>query len=66
MSRKEELLEMARVLRAQAQGMSSRDVKQAFEKMAEHYEQEAKKLQDRPAPDIFSKSNKARSSKSAA
>ena len=65
-SRKEELLEMARSLRAQAEGMSSRDAKQAFQKMADHYEQEAKKLQDRPAPDIFSKSNKARSPKSAA
>jgi hypothetical protein len=66
MSRKEELLEMVRLLRAQAEGMSSRDAKQAFRKMADYYEQEAKKLQDRPAPDILSKSNKARSPKSAA
>jgi hypothetical protein len=60
MSRKQELLELARLLRSQADAMSSRDAKQAFRKMADYYEQEAKKLQDQPAPDIFSKSNKAR------
>jgi hypothetical protein len=41
MSRKKELLEMARLLRSQADGMSSRDAKQAFRKMADYYEQEA-------------------------
>jgi hypothetical protein len=66
MSRKKELLEMARLLRSQADGMSSRDAKQAFRKMADYYEQEAKQLQNRPAPDIFERSKKARSPKSAA
>jgi hypothetical protein len=66
MSRKEELLEMVRLLRSQANAMSSRDAKQAFRKMADYYEEEAKKLQNRSAPDIFARSKKTRSSKSAA
>jgi hypothetical protein len=64
MSRKEELLEMARLLRSQADAMNSRDAKQAFRKMADYYEQEAKKLQN--TPNIFARSKKARSPKSAA
>jgi hypothetical protein len=44
MSRKEELLKMARLLRAQAEGMSSRDAKQAFRKMADYYQREAEQL----------------------
>jgi hypothetical protein len=66
MSRKEELLEMARLLRAQADAMSSRDAKQAFRKMADYYKQEADKLSGPPAPDIFVGSKKPRSPKSAA
>jgi hypothetical protein len=64
MPRKEELLEMARLLRSQADAMNSRDAKQAFRKMADYYEQEAKKLQN--TPNIFARSKKARSPKSAA
>jgi hypothetical protein len=64
MSRKEELLEMVRLLRSQANAMSGRDAKQAFR--ADYYEEEAKKLQNRSAPDIFARSKKTRSSKSAA
>src|SRR5215813_13158788 len=37
MSRKEELLKMASLLRSQADGLSSRDAKQAFQKMADYY-----------------------------
>ena len=42
MSRQEELLQMARLLRAQAEAMATRDVKQAFRKMADQYEKEAR------------------------
>jgi hypothetical protein len=53
MSRKEELLKMASLLRSQADAMSGRDAKQAFRKMADYYEHEAKQLQDRPVPEIM-------------
>jgi hypothetical protein len=41
MSRKEELLITARLLRSQADAMSGRDAKQAFRKMADYYQREA-------------------------
>jgi hypothetical protein len=61
MSRKQELLETARLLRSQADAMRSRDAKQAFRKMADYYEQEAEQRQDRSAPDILVRGKKARS-----
>ena len=66
MSRKEELFKMVDLLRSQADTMSGRDAKQAFRKMADYYELEAKQLQDRPVPEIFKQSNQATSTKSAA
>jgi len=67
MSRKDELLEMARLLRSQADAMSGRDAKQSFRKMADYYKYEAEKLNGRPAPEIFMRSNHGpRSTKSAA
>jgi hypothetical protein len=65
MSRKDELLEMARLLRAQADAMS-RDAKQAFRKMADDYKQEADKLSGPAAPDMVVGSKKPRPPKSAA
>jgi hypothetical protein len=53
MSRKEELLKMAHLLRAQADAMNSRDAKQAFRKMADYYQREAEQLQGRPVPEIM-------------
>jgi hypothetical protein len=66
MSRKDELLEMARLLHSQADAMNSRDAKQAFRKIADYYKQEADKLNGRPAPDINVRNKKAHSPKSAA
>ena len=51
MSRKEELLKMAHLLRAQADAMNSREAKQAFRKMADYYQREAEQLQGRPVPE---------------
>ena len=65
MSRKEELLEMARLLRSQADAMSGRDAKQSFRKMADYYKHEAEQLSGRPIPDIMP-SKLTRSIKSAA
>ena len=65
MSRKDELLKMARLLRAQAEGMSSRDAKQAFRKMADYYQGEAEQLSGRPVPEIMP-GKQARSTKPAA
>jgi hypothetical protein len=53
MSRKEELLKMAHLLRAQADAMNSRDAKQAFRKMADYYQREAEQLQGRPVPEVM-------------
>jgi len=64
MSRKNELLKMAHMLRLQADAMYGRDAKQAFQKMADYYEREAKNLQDRPVPEIMP--SKPHSTKSAA
>jgi len=47
MSRKEELVKMASVLRSQADAMSGRDAKQAFRKMADYYQREAEELSGR-------------------
>jgi hypothetical protein len=65
MSRKEELLKMAHLLRLQADATSSRDAKQAFRKMADYYQREAEQLSGRPVPEIMPR-KKARSTKSAA
>jgi hypothetical protein len=65
MSRKEELLKTAHLLRSQADAMSSRDAKQAFRKMADYYQREAEQLSGRPVPEI-KPSKQARSTKSAA
>jgi len=46
--------------------MSSRDAKQAFRKMADHYQREAEHLQGRPVPEIFNQNKQANSTKSAA
>jgi hypothetical protein len=61
MSRKEELLKTARLLRLQADAMSSRDAKQAFRKMADYYQREAS---ERPVPEIMPRKQE-RSTKSA-
>jgi hypothetical protein len=66
MSRKEELVKMASLLRSQADAMSGRVAKQAFRKMADYYEHEAKQLQDRPVPEIIDRSKQTRPTKSAA
>jgi hypothetical protein len=66
MSRKEELFKMVRLLHSQADAMSSRDAKQAFRKMADHYQREAEHLQGRPVPEIFNQNKQANSTKSAA
>jgi len=47
MSRKEELLITARLLRSQADAMSGRDAKQAYRKMADYYQREAEQLSGR-------------------
>jgi hypothetical protein len=52
MSRKEELLKTASLLRSQADAMNSRETKQAFRKMADFYQHEAAQLQDRPATEM--------------
>jgi hypothetical protein len=65
MSRKEELLKTAHLLRSQADAMSSRDAKQAFRKMADYYQREAGQLSGRPVPEI-KPSKQPRSTKSAA
>jgi len=65
MSRKEELLKTARLLRLQADAMSSRDAKQAFRKMADYYQREAEQLSERPVPEIMPRKQE-RSTKSAA
>jgi hypothetical protein len=66
MSRKEELFKMVRLLHSQADAMSSRDAKQAFRKMADHYQREAEHLQGRAVPEIFNQNKQANSTKSAA
>jgi hypothetical protein len=66
MSRKEELFKMVRLLHSQADAMGSRDAKQAFRKMADHYQREAEHLQGRPVPEIFNQNKQANSTKSAA
>jgi len=53
MSRKDELLKMAHLLRLQADAMNSRDAKQAFRKMADYYQREAEQLSGRPVPEIM-------------
>jgi len=65
MSRKEELLKMASLLRSQADGLSSRDAKQAFQKMADYYQHEAEQLPG-PTPKIVTQSKHAKPGKSAA
>ena len=65
MSRKEELLKMAHLLHLQADAMSTRDAKQAFRKMADYYQREAKQLNGRPVPEIMP-NKQTRSTKSAA
>jgi hypothetical protein len=65
MSRKVELLKMASLLRLQADGMSSRDAKRAFEKMADYYQHEAEQLPG-PVPKIVTQSKYAKPNKPAA
>ena len=66
MSRKEELLKMVRLLRSQADAMSSRDAKQGFQKMADYYQHEAEQLPGRPVAEIITQSKRAKHTKSAA
>ena len=61
MSRKDELLKMASLLRLQADALSSRDGKQAFQKMANYYQHEAELLQKRNAAEITEQSTRAQS-----
>jgi hypothetical protein len=49
MSRKEELLKMAKLFRAQANSVSTRAAKKALRKMADYYWHEAE-LEGQPAP----------------
>ena len=61
MSRKDELLRMASLLRLQANAISSRDGKQAFQKMADYYQHEAELLQRRNAAEITEQNTRAQS-----
>src|SRR4029453_17824783 len=58
MSRKEELLKMARasLFRSRANAMSSRGANQAFRKVADYYQHEAEQLQGQAAPDLIGRS----------
>jgi hypothetical protein len=68
MSRKEELLKMARasLFRSRANATSSRGANQAFRKVADYYQHEAEQLQGRTAPDLIGRTNQTRPTKSAA
>ena len=66
MSRKEELFKMAHLLRLQADAISSRDAKQAFQKMADYYQHEADQLSGRPVGEIATHRKRAKPTKSAA
>ena len=56
---------MASLLRSQADGLSSRDAKQAFQKMADYYQHEAEQLPG-STPKIVTQSKHAKPGKSAA
>ena len=66
MSRKEELLKIAVLLRSQADVMSSGKAKQAFRKMAAYYQHEAKLLQRGLSPEVIEQRRRDPHRKSAA
>ncbi len=66
MSRKDELLKIASLFRSQANAMSSRETKHAFQKMADIYQQEADLLRGQPATEITEHNRHTRPTKSAA
>jgi hypothetical protein len=66
MSRKDELLKIASLCRSQANTMSSRATKQAFQKMADIYPQEADLLRGQPATGVTEQNRHTHSIKSAA
>ena len=52
MSRKEELLKIARVFHSQADLVSTRAAKQALRKMGDYYRREAEQLRGQPSPNL--------------
>ena len=59
MSRKDELLKLARLFRAQAESCSRGPVKQSLRKLADYYQQEAQRIQHRPLPPQRNKPDRA-------
>jgi hypothetical protein len=51
MSRKDELLKLAQLFHSQARLTLDRPAKQALRKLGDHYQNEAKKLQEQASPD---------------
>ncbi len=66
MSRKDELLKIATLFRSQANYMSNRDTKWAFQKMADIYQLEADLLRRRPTTELTEHNRHTRPTKSAA
>jgi hypothetical protein len=54
MSRKDELLKLAQLFHSQARLNLGRPAKQALRKLGDHYQNEAKKLQERASADCAS------------
>jgi hypothetical protein len=54
MSRKDELLKLARLFRSQARLTHDRLAKQTLRKLGDHYQNEAKKLQEQALADCVS------------
>ena len=52
MSRKDELLKLARLFRSQARRTQDRSTKQTLRKLGDRYQNEAQKLQEQTLPDF--------------
>ena len=59
MSRKDELLKLARLFQAQAESCSRGPVKQSLRKLADYYQQEVQRIQHQPLPPQRNKPDRA-------
>ena len=59
MSRKDELLKLARLFQAQSESCSRGPVKQSLRKLADYYQQEAERIRHQPVPPQRNKPDRA-------